>query len=99
MPAGTAVWTPLAVVVHVGVVAWATPVTPRTAVDIPIVLTASRPSVRRGGDASCTSDSLAVPDPPGREPGRPDAGGRDHGPCPRNGPATQCEDAALPDRD
>src|SRR5215213_8065089 len=61
MPVGIAVWTPLAVADHEGGAAWATPATPRTAVDIPIVLTASRPSARRDRDASCTSDSLTVP--------------------------------------
>jgi hypothetical protein len=55
MPAGMAVWTPLAVAVHDGGLAWATPVTPRTAVVIPTVLTARRPSARRVGDVECTS--------------------------------------------
>src|SRR6476620_9878857 len=41
--------------------AWATPVTPRRAVDSPIVPTARMPNTRRDGDVSCTSTPLIVP--------------------------------------
>src|SRR6476620_6863570 len=42
--------------------AWATPVTPRSAVDSPIVPAARKPNTRRDGDVSCTSTPLILPE-------------------------------------